>query len=254
MRAYLIGLLVVGGLTLLALAGLYAVRGRVKLQDLQEYHEVAGFKYAVVGVCYAVVLAFICLTVWEQFRFAESVTEDEAGDVRLVFRLSEVWPGADGYEVRAAAVSYVRSVAEEEWAAMQRGEASPHTRRELDRLWAGIRALELRTERERETYAAILGQMDDLSLQRGKRLLASRRAVHPVLWTVLLAGGAITIAFTYFFGLKNRRAQAVMTCLLAATIGLNLWLIVAFQHPFRGDVSVSREAFQETLAQMERLR
>ena len=41
-------------------------------------NEVAGFKFAVIGVFYAVLLAFVVIAVWEDFRQTEATVRDEA--------------------------------------------------------------------------------------------------------------------------------------------------------------------------------
>ena len=44
-------------------------------------NEVAGFKFAVIGVFYAVMLAFVVIAVWEDFRKTEAAVRDEAKTV-----------------------------------------------------------------------------------------------------------------------------------------------------------------------------
>ena len=63
------------------------------------------------------------------------------------------------------------------------------------------------------------------------------------IWGVLLGAGAITIAFSFFFGTRNARAQALMTGALALTIGLVLLSILALEQPFAGITRVGPEAF-----------
>jgi hypothetical protein len=58
------GALLVGVPTLLAMAGPIVVRRYVSLDRLTTNNEVAGFKFATVGVLYAVLLAFVVIVVW----------------------------------------------------------------------------------------------------------------------------------------------------------------------------------------------
>ena len=55
---WLSGMLIVGLPTVLAMFGPIIVRRYVTLETLTKNNEVAGFKFAVVGVLYAVLLAF----------------------------------------------------------------------------------------------------------------------------------------------------------------------------------------------------
>jgi hypothetical protein len=58
--------------TLLAMAGPVIVRRYVEVDQLRTNNEVAGFKFATVGVLYAVLLAFAVVVVWEKFNQAEA--------------------------------------------------------------------------------------------------------------------------------------------------------------------------------------
>jgi hypothetical protein len=71
--------------TLLAMAGPVIVRRYVEVDQLRTNNEVAGFKFATVGVLYAVLLAFAVVVVWEKFNQAESEVAKEAGAARLFF-------------------------------------------------------------------------------------------------------------------------------------------------------------------------
>src|SRR6478736_759266 len=52
-------------------------------------HEVAGFKFATVGVIYAVLLAFAIVIVWERYNQADNEVANEASAAATVFRLTQ---------------------------------------------------------------------------------------------------------------------------------------------------------------------
>jgi hypothetical protein len=62
------GAIIIGGGTLLAMLGPVLVRRYVALDRLTINNEIAGFKFATVGVLYAVLLAFVIIVVWEKFQ------------------------------------------------------------------------------------------------------------------------------------------------------------------------------------------
>lgn len=64
------------------------------------------------------------------------------------------------------------------------------------------------------------------------------------MWLVVLAGGGATIAFTYFFEVKDERTQVLMTGLVATVMALNIFLLANYDYPFSGDVHVSSAAFE----------
>src|SRR5262245_17629533 len=115
------------GLTLLA-RWLYGIE-RLKLNN-----EVAGFKFAVVGVFYAVMLAFVVIAVWEDFRKTEEAVRDEAKAAVDLHRLSFALQSEGGAEIRKQLLAYLNDVREHEWATMAVGEQSDAVLADLDRL------------------------------------------------------------------------------------------------------------------------
>src|SRR5262249_51719804 len=87
--------------TLLAMAGPSIVRRYVEVNQLRTNNEVAGFKFATVGVLYAVLLAF-AVVVWEKFNQAESEVAKEAGAAATVFRLTQGVDPERGAAIREA--------------------------------------------------------------------------------------------------------------------------------------------------------
>ena len=53
----------------------------------------------------------------------------------------------------------------------------------------------------------LLRQLDEVSAGRRSRLVAADGTVPSILWYVLLGGAILTVAFTFFFGTANLRAQ-----------------------------------------------
>ena len=85
---WLAALILVVPATLISVAGPFVVRRYVKLDRLRTNNEVAGFKFATVGVLYAVLLAFAVVVVWEKFNQADNKVAKEAGAAATVYRLA----------------------------------------------------------------------------------------------------------------------------------------------------------------------
>jgi hypothetical protein len=68
---------------------------------------------------------------------------------------------------------------------------------------------------------------------------------------VLIVGAVISVAFTYFFGVRSLAAQALMVSALAALIGLVLAAILALDLPFSGGISVSPGSMRDTIVEFD---
>jgi len=245
------GLAFVAAIVLLALAGMVIVRRSVEVSTLETHNDVAGFIYAVLGVVYAVVLGFVVIVVWEQFNAADQHIHQEAAAIVGVSRLAGSFPEPDRERIRQALHDYTRTVIDQEWASLARGELSRDATARLEGLWQAYRQVEPRTEQEKAAYTESLQVLTAFNELRWQRLFDSREGVPFGMWIVLAAGAALTVAFSYLFGVRNVYAQMAITGTLAAIIAIMLFLIHAIDYPFTGDMQVSPEPFEEALTALE---
>lgn len=249
---WLSGLLLVGLTTAIAMCGPAIMRRFVSLEGLTTNNEVAGFKFATVGVLYAVFLAFAIILVWQKFSDAESTATREAGAVASIYHLSYGIDAAPGAGLRAALANYVKVVTADEWPAMGEGRESPAAESALKAVYAALLACNSPEQRGSALMSELFYQLDVLTQARRARLLAAEGAVPAIVWIVLYGGAVLTITFTLFFGTRNLRAQMLMTGLLSLLIFAELLIVVAIDRPFAGSVKVEPNALTETLASLSR--
>jgi len=247
MTTALLGALTVAVATVLAIAGLLLTRRLVPLAVRESHNVATGIVYAALYVVYGVALGFSLLLVWEQFEMSRRTVEGEAVALERIHRLAEPFPEPQKGRVRDLAASYARTVAEEEWSAMGRGQASLEAARLADELGRAVRALEPASDAQAALYAESLVHLDDLRENRALRLLEVREGLPGIVWFVLVAGGVITVAFTYLFGMRSLRLHALAVGALTVVLTLVLFTIGALEYPFGGSVRVSPEAFELVL-------
>ena len=239
------GVLLVGLTTVLAMLGPWLVRRRVALERLSTNNEVAGFKFATVGVLYAVPLAFAIIVVWEKFSSTEATVAREAGAAETIFRLSYGIDDAGGGELRNALGNYLAAAVAVDWPAMDRGNlgaATQPTRHALDGVYATLLRIDSAQRISGPLTAEIMRQLDVIGQARRERLIASEGTVPGVIWIVLFGGAILTIGFTFFFGTRSLAAQTAMTAILSVLIFSELLAIAAIDRPFSGIVKLGPHA------------
>jgi Protein of unknown function (DUF4239) len=234
--------------TAIAMAGPFVTRRYVELSRLRTNNEVAGFKFATVGVLYAVLLAFAVVVVWERFNQADSEVAKEAGAASTIYLLTGGIDEDHGATIRAATTEYLDAAIAKDWPAMARDTDSPDVTKALYGIYGAVLKFDDPGPNERAVIAEILRQVDGVSDARRERLVSADGVTPSVIWVVLFVGAVVTIGFTFFFGTENIRAQALMTGALSVMIFAGLWTIVAIDHPFAGTVKVGPEALVAVLA------
>jgi hypothetical protein len=246
------GVLAIAGSIFVSLLGMWIVRRSAPYEIMEGHKEMAGFIYGILGTIYAVILGFSVVVLWEEIRDAEAIADREASQLSDLHRLAQGLPAGQTHAFAESLKKYCKLVVDDEWPLMNRKESSPKAHDQLLEIWRESRGFDPQTERERIIFGKIVDTLTNLDDARRGRLLAARTSLPGPLWFSLVMGAVITIGFSYLFGLKNAIAHTVITILLAASIGLGLFLIVALDRPFSGGLGVSPEAFTAVLENWDR--
>lgn len=233
-----------------AIGFMLATRHLYGVDRLSLNNEVAGFKFAVIGVFYAVLLAFVVIAVWEDFRQTESTVRDEAKAAVDLHRITFALPGQAGAGIRKHLIAYTKDVREDEWPAMALGEPSDVVAKHLDRLSKAVFSVNPATSQEMALYQDALRLLARITDNRNERLDSADGSVPGILWFVLIVGSLITLGYPAFFGSTNVLAQILMTAALAVLVAIALLLGLVFDYPFTGDVQVSSLPFKQALREM----
>jgi hypothetical protein len=242
--------IVCGITSLVALAGLHMVRKKYPAEVLKENHEVAAIIFNAFGLFYGVMVAFVVFVTWGGYDDATKNLQLEASEALDIFHSAEAFPDSLKKIIQQGVRDYVDAVYNDEVSKMAEEDI---------RLYAGGAHATLRilfsqmdasSISNRELYAESLRSLNNLAQYRRMRIFAGNDTVPPVIWLVLLVGGVFTVGYTFFFGMKNLKAQYLITTTLTVMITSILFLIYVLDHPFTGTSRVSLEPLRQTMASM----
>ena len=250
---WVMGLIVVVPTTAFAVAGTIIVQRLVPTSVRVKHNDVAGFLSALVGVVYAVILAFLAIAVWEAFGRAESIVEREASAAGDVATDARPYPAELEAAVRTGILTYLTIVLEEEWPLQRKGQVSLRAWRAFETVHRHVLDFEPQTAGQQIAHAEVTRKMNHVLEERRHRIFANGSAIGTEVWVVILIGSAIVISFGWFFGTENARAHVAMMGMVGLSIGLVLFLIAAMDHPFRGGVTVSPSPYQTVQERVQRM-
>jgi hypothetical protein len=235
-----------------ALVGLVVVRRFVPSDQLAQHTDVAGYVYAVIGVIYAVILAFVVIAAWEEYRDARAAVADEASAVLNLAREANGWPAGDRVEVESALVAYARQVVDVEWPAMARGDFDPvNDSVTVNQLWQALNDADASAAAKSASYEVALLQLDDLGEARRNRLLLGQEGLPMSMAVILIIGAVVTVGFAYLFAVDDGRLHALMIASLAVLVSLLLLLQVQLGMPFQGVSAIEPTAMELVLAEID---
>ena len=227
----------------ISVIGLKLVRRRFSHEALKENHEVAGFIYNAFMLIYAVLVAFVVFVSWTDYSDSKKNVEMEANLIVDVYADARGLPDTMRAQVRAAVSEYIRLVINEEWKEMEYGRFSPAAREQLAKLWSIYFTADMRMLPNQAAYAESLKRLNNLGEYRRMRIFSSRDQIPGLIWVVLVICASCSVVYTFFFGVKDIKAQYVMTSVLALINALILYLIFVLDHPFKGAAKVTSGTF-----------
>jgi hypothetical protein len=240
------GFVIVGGFVVLTAIVGYLVDRFAPREVRIAHNDLAGFILAVIGVIYAVLLAFVTIGVWERYEQAEARSFDEATNLSVVYRDADLFP--QSRELRAIVKAYTEAVIEDEWPRMRHGGQSKKADALLESADKMVRMLPVDNPRRQDVHEQMLQAINEAQADRDTRLSEDATGIDPLLWMVLIVGAVLTVGFTFLFGFRHSLMQQLMTGSLGLLIALVLYLTVSLNFPYRGGISVRPEAFHAAIA------
>lgn len=221
------------------------------VRDVGEGHnDVAGMMFTTVGVMYALLLAFVVVSTYESINAADAVVTQEGATLQALHRNVTSLPDPFAREVGALVVSYAQTVIDSEWPELAHGRGSEAADEALDALYPPFRAFEPRSAREEIFFALAVEELDAATEERFQRLHAAQAALPGMFWVALIIGALLTQASAALLYMQDRRLHELMLIALAVISGLLLFLVLALDNPFAGDLSVAPDAFRAALEEM----
>ncbi len=247
LNPWVLGALVVIGVPLLTVAVQATIRRFAPSIVEGRHNDVAGFLIAVVGVVYAVTLAFIVIVTWEEFRDARDTVHHEAGALRSLYRDSQALPAPTRTAISDLVIRYGREVATDEWSGMDQGGSSRTALELIGEMFATLGNAAPATAAQEVFLDDALLRLNEVAEDRAERISVAEEGTVSVLWAAIVIGGVPIVGFALLFGVSNERLHYLMVGVFSAVLALQILVILVLNHPFSGEVSVSPEPFEHVV-------
>jgi hypothetical protein len=243
-------ILVVG--VLVSVAGMVIVRRFIPAEKLSENNDYVGFTFSILSLVYGIYLAFTVVVVWQQYEGAKEKVMTEVALLGGVWRTLEPFDVKDRVTLRRDMIDYTRDVIVGDFPKMERGlafSASP----KCDRIWTDFYAARLNAADARQGafYTEALARLNEFTVARRQRILASNASLPTSMWILLIIGAVGTIVFTWFYGTHYLSIQIAATTFLSAVIIYSVLLVGMLEYPFGSGVRVGAGPYIDLLQVFE---
>ena len=237
----------VGGAVAFAVAGALVSRTLIRHHVAEGHNDVLVPIFLTAGVIYAVLLGFMVVAMWEAYDGAHANTAEEASLLVPLYRQTEVIAPEKGVAMRGLIRTYAED-AIKGWPKFQTtGQGSPEARVTVDSMLKLYATLTPATKVRELAATQFLDTLSQMLLDRNKRLLQASESLSWVMWLAAVGGGMVTVGMSFVLYMDKPRPQAVMTSVLAALIGVLLFIMAVFNHPFQGPLAITPEPFESSI-------
>lgn len=245
-------LLVIGGIVALSLAGLLVTRpiARRFFGPAPGYNDLVGDIMQAASAFYGITLGLIAVGAWSASGDAESKVGREAAELAGLYRDVSCLPDPARTDLQEILRRYARYVIDEAWPLQREGKVPQGGVPIMGEFMARIRLFKPADAAEQVFMQEVFHQYNQFYGARRLRLQAVQGGMPAVLWVVVFAGAAITIALMWCFVMERTRVHALFVGLLAALLALLIFITAAMDNPFRGAFGLGPEAYELTYDQL----
>jgi hypothetical protein len=240
------GFLIIAAVSIFAITGLMLVRRKI-LPHLDIHLEDGDFTGAMmqsVMMFYGLAVALIAVSVWQTYADTQKIISNEASAIAVLYRNVSTYPEPQRTQLQTTLKNYTRYVIDEAWPVQRQGLVPYGGISHMNKLQTQFASIEPETEAEKARHIIALGVFNQLLESRRLRLDAVHTRVPGIMWGVVIIGALIGLTTSFFFRVADVRLHYALVGLLAAFIGLVMFMILAFDRPFRGDLGLSPESYQ----------
>jgi hypothetical protein len=240
------GLIIVGLLGLFAITGMGLVR-RYLLPRLRIRHvdsEFTGTMVQGVMVFYGLAVALIAVSVFETYSDVSKLVSVEAAELAALYQDVSGYPEPIRPALQKELRDYAQFVIHVAWPAQRQGRVETGGVKMMNRFQKTLIGFEPATEGQILLHAEALRAYNELIEIRRERIDAVHTGLPAMMWVVIVLGAIISLSSSFFFQVEDGRLHGILVKLLAAFIGLIIFMIFALDHPFRGELGLSPEPYQ----------
>jgi hypothetical protein len=237
---------IVAAFALLAFFGLSITRRIIGpwLGTSSHDNEFAGAILNGILVMYGLAVALIAVAGWENYAKVSEIVSNEATAIAMLYRDSSAYPEPTRGQLQHDLRIYTEYVIQEAWPQQRNGQVPAGGVELMDRVQDDLFAFMPTSEAQSILHAEALHAYNRLVETRRLRLDAVNTGLPTTMWGIVLFGAVISLSAAFFFHVESVRLHNIMVALLAALMALVIYLIVIYDHPFRGTHGIGPEAYQ----------
>jgi hypothetical protein len=207
-------------------------------------NDIVGYVLSCFGVFYGLLLGLIAVAAYQNLNRAEENVAREAVALTAVYQELSAYPDPLRKILREELRDYCAFVVETAWPLQREGIVPVEGIMKVLGIRESLRAFEPQSLSQAVFHAETLRQFDAFYEARRTRVHDVHSGIPAVMWYVVIVGAVMNLSIVWMFDMRLI-TQLFLGGMLAFFMGTMIFLIAAMDNPYKGEVSVSPDAFRE---------
>lgn len=230
-----------------AVVGLFSMRRFIDKHAMEGHNETLSAFMSGLGALYGITLGLIAVAVWESFDKIQDIVSTEASVIISVYNDVRRLPEPHRGTLVAQLKNYTRYTIDEAWPEQKQGKISKGGIERLQNFYRTLLTFEPSNTSQEILLDGAIKNTNQLMTLLESRIDRVKDGLPSAVWYVILFGAFINIAITWCFKADKFKIYLFAVVLYAGMLGALIFLIAAMDNPFRGEFSISAEAFETVL-------
>lgn len=244
---YVYAAIALGGSFLAAWFLLWVTLRSPWVEEIRTYRGMSPPFLGVVGVLFALTLAFLANDTWNAHDRALNTVYQEGEALRGIRSMAAALPETSGRAVNAAVGDYARVTIDEDWPLLARRLSSRQAAERLDDLSALLAGGDMAATLPTAVHAQMLGLAAQVRAARGQRIALSQTHVNPLKWLGMAGLGFLTMVSIAMVHVDQARAEILAVLIFAAAAAPTAAIVLVQGNPFQPPTVVSAAPIETVL-------
>lgn len=191
-----------------------------------------------IATIYAIIAGFTILIAFDRFKILSGVADQELailGDILDLTQYLDNHP-RDAEELKEKTYAYARSIANDEWEAMQKGNRSPETTMHLAQLMQSVNKIPVNQQKDAILVEALIMRMTNLTTLRAARIAGATQSLPSLLLLSLYVVSIVTILSVILLPFPNILIQRFFLVSVVFIVALIQNLVIDIGNPFAAGI------------------
>jgi lipid-A-disaccharide synthase-like uncharacterized protein len=207
-------------------------------------NDMIGFAFSTFSVLYGLLVGLLAVAAYQNFSGVGDVVTKEASSLGALYRDLGAYPQPIRGKLQNDLRDYTRFVVDRAWPQQRRGVIPTEGTQRITQFVDDLMAFEPVKKSEEIAHAEAYKQLNAYIELRRSRLASVNTGIPAVFWWVVALGAFISLLMLAMLDMEVH-VQLVLTGIVSLFLGLAIFLVAAMDHPFRGEISIGPEAFEQ---------